>query len=120
MKLVADEQLPRGILPPLRAAGHDIVHIGERSPGLPDEDILVLANAEARLMLTEDRDFGELIFRECLPAPGVIFIRMRATDINRKVEAVLALLSREGSNLLGRYTVLEANNVRMRPLLHAI
>lgn len=120
MQLLADENIPRPLLAPLRHAGHDVVHIADGHRGLPDIDVLALASDQNRVLMTEDKGFGELIFRHGLSVPGVIFIRMDPTDIPGKIKALADLIGREGDQLRGRYTVLEGEDVRIRPLLRWI
>jgi predicted nuclease of predicted toxin-antitoxin system len=72
MRLFADENLPAGILHWLRATGHDVISASELHCGEVDERWLHLANADQRLIVTADKDFGELINREGLSSYGVI------------------------------------------------
>lgn len=61
MEFWADESVDR-----LREDGHQVWYAAEMEPGLSDEAVLALANREAALLLTADKDFGELVFREHL------------------------------------------------------
>ena len=76
MKLLADENIPLASVRDLRDFGHDVISIAERSPGMSDEEVLRLAQAEHRVVVTFDRDFGEMGFRRRLPAPaGILYLR---------------------------------------------
>ena len=61
----------------LRGEGHDVTTIAYDYPhSLSDHDVLRIAHAEGRILITNDRDFGELIFRQHLPHAGVIYFRL--------------------------------------------
>lgn len=77
MKFLLDQSTDARLLSFLHAAGHDAKRIGADFPGgLPDQDVLSLATGEQRILITDDRDFGELVFRLRHPHTGVIFLRL--------------------------------------------
>jgi len=77
MKILANENLPRLAVEDLRALGHDVLWVAESSPALTDRDVLDLAVRERRVLLTMDKDFGELAFRSKLPADcGIVLVRV--------------------------------------------
>jgi predicted nuclease of predicted toxin-antitoxin system len=63
VKLLADEGVDALTVARLRTDGHDVTYVAELAPGIGDDAVLDLANAEARALLTADKDFGELVFR---------------------------------------------------------
>ena len=63
MKFIADECCDTGIVISLRREGHDVFYVLEEEPGLRDEVVLQRAYVERRILLTEDKDFGELVYR---------------------------------------------------------
>jgi predicted nuclease of predicted toxin-antitoxin system len=69
--------LSTALVASLRAAGHDVSYVAEVASGMTDEEVLKLAQDEQRVFLTEDKDFGELIFRFRLPAPGLVLASHR-------------------------------------------
>jgi predicted nuclease of predicted toxin-antitoxin system len=73
--LIADENVQRTVVEGLRQTGHDVRHIQQMTPGVPDEAVLDMANRESAVLLTYDRDFGELVFRQKRVAKGVILVR---------------------------------------------
>lgn len=75
MKFLANENLPVQSLRILRQKGFEIVSVAEVSAGLRDEEVLKLAKTESRIILTFDRDFGELVFRKGGEAKGIILLR---------------------------------------------
>jgi predicted nuclease of predicted toxin-antitoxin system len=77
MKFLLDQSADARLVTYLRQLGHDVTRIArDYPPGLLDPKILSLARAEGRILITDDRDFGELIFRLQLPHAGVIFLRL--------------------------------------------
>ena len=76
MRLRADETVPLPSVDLLVSAGYDVVSISRESPGASNPSVLARARAEDRLLVTFDRDFGELVFARGVSAfPGVIFLR---------------------------------------------
>ena len=100
----------------LRERGHDVVWIKESKPGAEDPPVLALAQAEQRVVVTSDTDFGELAFRSRLPAQcGVVLIRLDWTEPNGDNEVIVsALTSRDSWS--GLFAVVERDRVRLRPL----
>jgi hypothetical protein len=77
MKFLADENFPRPAIRALRKAGWDVFSIAEECPGIPDEDVAALCAGQQRILLTFDKDFGELVFHRGLPAgSGVVLFRV--------------------------------------------
>jgi predicted nuclease of predicted toxin-antitoxin system len=117
MRLLANENFPLMSVRFLRAADHDVAAIIEDAPGATDADVLAQAAREARVILTFDRDYGEPIYRYQLPNPrGVIYLRFDPTTPQEPGERVLALLIAEEIVLEGKFTVVERERLRQRPL----
>jgi predicted nuclease of predicted toxin-antitoxin system len=116
MDILADENFPRVVVVALREAGHDVKWIHMLSPGIKDSEVLQLAVDESRLLVTFDKDFGELAYRSELPAScGIILFRlpMRSPDYIAQT-VVKAVDSRQ--DWKGYFSVVEIDTVRMRPL----
>ena len=115
-RFLADENVPLEAIRGLQADGHDVVPVLSVCPGAPDEEVLALGAAQQRVVITFDRDFGELVFRRRLPAPpGVIFLRIHAKSpeyIHNHLTRVFAA----GASLVGRFTVTTEARVRSVPL----
>jgi predicted nuclease of predicted toxin-antitoxin system len=116
MRLLADENFPYDAVMALRAQAHDVLWIRSDAPGSTDADILARAIHEGRILITFDKDFGELAFRSRLPAAcGVILFRIAAPSASHVARlAVAALESRD--DWAGHFAVVEAHRIRMRPL----
>ena len=113
---LADENFPGPSLRNLRAAGVDVAGVIEDAPGASDLEVLRRAADGERILLTFDRDFGELIFLRLAPAPpGVVYLRIDPASPAAAAEVVLELL-RSGIILVGMFTVVTKDNVRQRPL----
>jgi predicted nuclease of predicted toxin-antitoxin system len=76
MRILADENVPRVIVDWLRDTGHDVLYAAETRKQTSDTDLLAEAETQGYLMMTEDKDFGELIFRDHLNSHGVVLLRM--------------------------------------------
>ena len=117
LKLVADECISVSIVASLRKEGCDVWHVLEGSAGSSDDDVLSNAYRQDRIILTEDKDFGELVYRFRKPAKGVIFIRIPISDRHLKWPRLKKLLSEFPERLAGHLVVLEKDKVRFRPLV---
>jgi predicted nuclease of predicted toxin-antitoxin system len=84
---------------------------------LADPEVLTKACQEDRLLLTEDKDFGDLVFRSRLAVPGVILLRLAPEDRLLKWSRLSAAIEQFGSGLAGRHIVVEKTRMRSRPLL---
>jgi predicted nuclease of predicted toxin-antitoxin system len=115
LKFLANENIPSASVAVLEAAGHDILHVAEACPGEADVGVLELAQRQARIVVTFDRDYGELVFRLRKPRPaGVVYLRF---DTLWPTEPGEILASIVGSvSLEGCFTVVERNRLRQRPL----
>ena len=116
MRILANENFPGEAVAGLRNRGHDIVWVRTECPGISDQDVLARAQAEGRLLVTFDKDFGELAFRYGLPSTcGIVLFRIAAPSPSRvKRVAVMALESRD--DWQGHFSVVEDARVRMTPL----
>lgn len=114
MRFLADENTDVRIVRALRADGHDVVSVAEDEPGIPDEKVLEWANRESRILITEDLDFGELIFRDAMPCYGLLQLRIQGMDTQAKIARVL--FSASDTALQGQLTTVSESDTRKRPL----
>ena len=116
MRFLANENFPRLAVEALREAGHDVQWVRLDAPGATDERVLDLARAGGRVLLTFDKDFGELVLKRGLPASqGVVLFRLplaRPADLARDVAATLAARG----DWAGHFSVVQADRIRMRTL----
>ncbi len=116
MRLLANENFPLDAIQALRADGHDVAWIREDARGSEDEEVLARAQREDRILITFDKDFGELAFRSKLSATNGIILFRISTPSSKYVAqiAVDALSSRDDWS--GHFSVIEGNRIRMTPL----
>lgn len=117
MRLVADENCDFSVVTDLRLAGYDVASITEQMAGADDERVIDFARSQRRLLLTEDKDFGQLVFAAAKQNSGVILIRYPSSARSALTTAVLKLLSDNGENLYSRFAVLEPGRVRITQLV---
>jgi len=86
VNLVADEDVDGPVVQRLRNDGHDIIYVADLSPGVTDDDVLRQANDRGALLLTADKDFGELVFRQRLVHSGVLLLRLAGLTNVTKAE----------------------------------
>lgn len=116
MKFVADENFPREALRLLRQSGFDVAAIAEIDPGIPDSAVLEIASAEERTLLTFDKDFGYLAFRQSLTAScGVILFRTGSLSPTASAALALATLQ-SGVIWAGHFCVVDDRKIRVTPL----
>lgn len=115
MNILADESVDQPIVERLRADGHDVLAVVEMEPGLPDADVLTLANQCGALLLTADTDFGELVFRQHRLATGVVLIRLGGLSAVTKSAVVSAAIREHASELAEAFTVVSPGMIRIRP-----
>ncbi|MCB1034841.1 MAG: DUF5615 family PIN-like protein [Acidobacteria bacterium] len=115
-RFLLDENIPLASVDILRDAGHDIT-VASTSPGSPDRDLLQLAAAEERIVLTFDRDFGSLVFKERAAIPaGVIFLRFIPATPQEPASVVQMLLEHPEIDLPGKFTTVTRQRIRQRDL----
>ena len=117
MRLLINENIPLASVVALREAGHDVVSITECSPGISDEAVMAKAHDERRVVVTFDRDYGELIFRRQLPLPaGVLYLRFLPGSPVEPAEYLVRLIDM-GIELEEKFTTADREQVRQRPLV---
>jgi predicted nuclease of predicted toxin-antitoxin system len=116
MRFLADENISQLVIERLRAGGFDVISVGETRSGMPDKVVLETADAEKRILITEDRDFGELVIRQRLGVRGIILLELDRLSNAAEAEAVAEVVSAHGDKLFGNLVVIEPGRVRLRPL----
>lgn len=97
MNFVADESCAGPVVRALREAGHDVVAIAEVAKGATDEEVLNRALNEKRVLITEDRDFGELVYAHGRPSTGVILVRFHSRARRAKPPTVVGAVAKLGA-----------------------
>jgi len=114
LKFLADESCDFAFVRVLRQNGYDVKAIVEVMPGASDLKVLESGFEEMRILLTEDKDFGEWIFAQKSATAGVILLRYPVETRLQMSLAMVELVSEYGSELRNRYVVLEPGRARIR------
>lgn len=115
MRFLADESCDFAVVRALRASGHDVTVVAERARGAPDEAVIALAVREDGVLLTEDKDFGQLVYARQEVSGGVLLLRFPARARAAIARSVDDLVQTRGDTLLGRFVVVQPGRVRVGP-----
>jgi predicted nuclease of predicted toxin-antitoxin system len=85
--------------------------------GISDEEILEIANHQGMLLLTSDKDFGELVFRDHRYTFGIVLIRLFGISTENKANKVNDVIKEHGAELVNSFTVINLDSIRIRPRL---
>ena len=111
---VADENVESAIVRRLRDDGHDVVWIAESDPGTTDDSVLALAEAQARLLISGDTDFGEIVFRQGRARAGVLLLRLAGLAPEHKASIVSEILRKHLSEMKAAFSVVAPGQLRIR------
>lgn len=114
MIVLADENVHRLIARRLTADGHDVAHVADLAPSITDVEVLALAVGREALVITNDLDFGELIYRGGSRHAGVLLLRLGEMPYAEQAAHVSAVLSAHGPALEGAFSVLDKLRLRIR------
>ena len=116
MKLIVDENIAGVVIRELRRRGHDVLSVKESMRGADDRSVLLRAEAERRLIITHDTDFGELAFKHRHQAScGIILFRLSGVPPSSDHHRMLEIIDSR-SDWKGRFSVVTDDRIRMRPL----
>jgi len=118
MRFLADENIASIVVRRLRTAGHDVVAIAETAPGASDDRVLAIAVEGQRILITEDRDFGELVVRQRMRVGVVALLELDPLSNGAVAVRVAEVVSTQAAKLSGSLVVIEPGRVRIRPLVH--
>ena len=113
--IVADENIPARVVEALRSAGHEVTYITEVAAGIDDDDVLERATALSAVLLTADKDFGELIFLRRRASAGVVLLRLGELGDADQAGLVVSLFATRSRELAEAFTVVTVDRVRIRP-----
>ena len=114
MQILGDESAAGYLVERLRADGHSVGFIAETSPGDSDTAVLEAAVASGCVLLTADKDFGELVFRLMLPSAGVVLYRLAGLTEQAQCDIVSEAFREHGPAFLGTFSVIRPGSVRIR------
>jgi predicted nuclease of predicted toxin-antitoxin system len=113
MKFLADESCAGPVIQARREAGHDVVAVAGVARGAVDEAVMARGLGERRILITEDSDFGELVYAGGRSSAGVILVRFPNRVRRAKPASVVGAVARLGARLLGNFTVVEPGRARI-------
>lgn len=118
MKLLANENFPLTSVKILKESGYDVMYIGTDFSGVSDSEVMQIAIDDMRVILTFDRDYGELIFRKGFKPPkGVIYLRWADFKPNEPGDYLRDLFFKGEINFDGKLTVINEKTIRQRSYL---
>jgi predicted nuclease of predicted toxin-antitoxin system len=116
MRFLANENFPLDAVEALRQAGHDVAWIRTDAPGSSDPQVLARAIQASRVLLTFDKDFGDLAFHAGLPADcGIVLFRLPSNSAAALAAQVVAAIQAR-NDWANSFAVVEPGRIRMRPL----
>jgi predicted nuclease of predicted toxin-antitoxin system len=115
MRFVVDESTGVAVVDYLRSLGHDVLAVAEAMPQANDSDILDQAASEERTLITNDKDFGELVYRSGRAHRGVILLRLHDESSSNRVRMVKVILESHADRLVDHFIVATEGGVRIRP-----
>ena len=113
MRFLADESCDFTVVRMLREAGHNVVAVSEITPRAEDPDVISLAVRERRILLTEDKDFGQLVFAHGQKSSGVIFLRFPVRARKQIADEVVRLVTERGEKLAGSFITIQPGRIRI-------
>lgn len=117
MRFLADESCDFAVVRALRAAGYDVGTVSDLTPGAEDHIVAALAASESRVLLTEDKDFGQLAYATGHTTSGVVLIRYPARARSALAAAIVAVVAEFGDRFIGSFVVVEPGRARLgRPI----
>ena len=114
MKFLFDESVELRLGSYLKVQGHDVKAIAtDYTYGVEDEEVLKIAKSEQRILITNDKDFGELVFRYHLPHTGVILLRLKRVSFQMKQERLAEVITTH-KHALRHFLIVTLYTVRIR------
>jgi predicted nuclease of predicted toxin-antitoxin system len=98
----------------LENQGYDVKNVREINPRMLDKEILKVAISEKRMIITMDKDFGELVFNSGLPHSGVVLLRLEEASSDEKVRIVEKILERYADKIQNKFCVFKNGKLRIR------
>jgi predicted nuclease of predicted toxin-antitoxin system len=114
LKIVVDESVEGRVVARLRADGHEVIYVAELHPGITDEEVLHLAEAQGNLLLTADKDFGDLTYLQQKSTVGIVLARLHGLSTEQKARIIAGVLRQHSEQLLDAFTVVSASSIRIR------
>lgn len=112
MKFLVDECTGPTVARWLRQQGHDVFSVYDQARGMPDDEIIQMAVAQRRILITNDKDFGERIYRDHRPHRGLILLRLEDERAPSKIAVLSHLLTQYANRIDEAFVVVSEQRVR--------
>lgn len=116
MKFLADENIEKTIVQALKDLSYDVIWIGDDYRSISDSNVLNICVAQKRILITNDKDFGELVFLEKRVSEGVLLLRYEKEDSNEKVKKVIFFIKKYKNRIKNNFIVLSEKGIRIRKI----
>jgi predicted nuclease of predicted toxin-antitoxin system len=114
LRFLADESCDFGVVRALRAEGYDVVALTEITSRSVDDDVIAQSYDENRILLTEDKDFGQLVFASRTDSAGVILIRFPGNTRQSLQATIIKLVQEQGNEIQNAFVVVQPGHIRVR------
>ncbi len=104
--MIADESVNKNLVLAIREAGFTVYSIAEECAGMSDEDIALMSLTPPRVIISEDKDFGELVYHQKVSVIGVILLRYAPSEVDIVKTRILSFLFEYENRLKGKFTVI--------------
>jgi predicted nuclease of predicted toxin-antitoxin system len=118
MKLFADENIAAQIVDQLRQLGHEVLYPPETGLSAEDDVRLEKARTEQRTLLTDDKDYGELVFRRKLPSASVVLLRLHRLPLRERLRWPQSRWERILSYPPASFVLVTEDRIRVRSVRH--
>lgn len=116
MRFLLDANVQLAVAKALRDDGHDVVRVSDVDPRMTDPAVLELARAQGRILVTNDKDFGELVFLRARSTRGILLLRLSTGDAEEVAKTVVSLVRGTGDRLEGQFAVVTDRRLRLRKM----
>jgi len=114
--ILGDENLHPRMVQAVESEGIEIFSVRKNCRGISDEEVIALSKDSKRIILTEDKDFGEWVFAHHEKDISVILLRYNRPDLDKMIDRVLDLLKNKGEDLFGKYITMTLSKIRIKDL----
>jgi predicted nuclease of predicted toxin-antitoxin system len=113
LHFLADESCDFGVVRLLRTAGYEVTAIAEILPRADDKKVIKIALEKKSVLITEDKDFGQLVYAHGYGSVGVLFLRYPASARKRLLKDIVNFVQQQQEKLIGSFAVLQPGRVRI-------
>ena len=112
--ILAHENIDHFLIDSIRKAGIEVCSVYENNRGITDEEVIALSRNPPRIILTEDKDFGEWVFAHHLQEVSILFIRYHFKDTNQMIAILIDFIFKNGNQMQGSFTTITIDKIRTR------